>query len=456
MKKKAYVLLCALGGSMVQVCAASEKAGGDFTTFRQDRAAYEDVAWDKVKETQRSAVSTGRGFVRQTWVVSPSLNPDVAGLGPTYNRPSCISCHPHNGRGQPPEVYGEPMRSMLVRLSVPGVDAFGGPRHELNYGDQLNEFGVPGVAGEGEARIEWVSLNKILPDGESITLRYPKVTFHKLAYGPLDNAAMYSPRVASVIYGLGLLEAVPEADILAIADEQRREGKGIAGTANRVWDVAKQASVLGRFGWKANQPTVRQQIAAALVGDMGITTPLFPQPNCPPSQAACTAQKVDIHPELSNETLDKMALYHYTLAVPARRDVDMPAVKHGEKLFTEIGCSGCHRPSLKTGDFPVHPALAGQLIHPYTDLLVHDMGEGLADGRPDGIANGRQWRTSPLWGMGLLEKINEHTTLLHDGRARNPLEAILWHDGEAQDARVRFEQLNKADREAVIAFLMSL
>ncbi|NIY48300.1 c-type cytochrome [Cedecea colo] len=448
--------MCTLGGSVAQACATDEKAGGEFTTLRQDRASYEEIVWDKVADSQQSAVTAGRGFVRQTWVVSPSLTPDVAGLGPTYNRPSCISCHPHNGRGKPPEVQGEPMRSMLVRLSVPGLDNVGGPRHEPAYGDQLNEFGVPGVPGEGEARIEWVSLNKTLPDGEIVALRQPKVTFHKLAHGPLDNSAMSSLRVASVMYGLGLLEAVPEKDIQAIADEQRREGRGVAGTANRVWDVAKQSSVLGRFGWKANQPTVRQQIAAALLGDMGITTPLFPKPNCPPAQTACIAQKADTHPELNNETLDQMALYHYMLAVPARRDVDALAVKHGEKLFTEIGCSSCHRSSLTTGDFPALPALAGQLIHPYTDLLVHDMGEGLADGRPDGIASGRQWRTPPLWGTGLLEKINEHTTLLHDGRARGPLEAILWHDGEAEDARTHFENLSRADREAVISFLRSL
>ncbi|GLR09539.1 thiol oxidoreductase [Mixta theicola] len=456
MKKSAYLLICALGGSVAHICSAVEKAGGDFTTFHQDRASYEEIVWEKIAAAQQRAVSSGRGFVRQTWVVSPSLNPDVAGLGPTYNRPSCISCHPHNGRGQPPELYGEPMRSMLVRLSVPGLDTFGAPRPEPHYGDQLNEFGVPGVPGEGEARIEWMSLNKTLPDGTIVELRHPQVTFHKLAWGPLDNAVMTSLRVASVLYGLGLLEAVPEAEIMAIADEQRREGRGVAGTANRVWDVAKQRSVLGRFGWKANQPTVRQQIAAALLGDMGITTPLFPEPNCPPAQTACIAQKADTHPELSNETLDKMALYHYMLAVPARRDVDTPVVKHGEELFTEIGCASCHRSSLKTGDFPAFPALAGQIIHPYTDLLVHDMGEGLADGRPDGIASARQWRTPPLWGMGLLEKINEHTRLLHDGRARNPLEAILWHDGEAQDARIRFEDLSKADREAVISFLLSL
>ncbi|QHM73698.1 di-heme oxidoredictase family protein [Mixta intestinalis] len=454
MNKLISLLLATLGGT--QLCHAAEKAGGDFTTSRTDRAAYEEIVWDKLDKIQQRAASAGRGFVRQTWVISPSLTPDVAGLGPTYNRPSCISCHPHNGRGRPPEIYGEPMRSMLVRLSIPGQDSVGGPRHEPHYGDQLNEFGAPGVPGEGEARIEWVNLSKTLPDGEKVNLRQPKVTFHNLAYGPLDGTALYSLRVASVMYGLGLLEAVPEADILAIADEQRREGRGVAGTANRVWDVTKQRTAPGRFGWKANQPTVRQQIASALLGDMGITTPLFPHPNCPAVQTACLAQKEDSHPELTSETLDKMTLYHYVLAVPARRNVEASDVKNGERLFSEIGCASCHRTSLKTGDFPAFPALAGQLIHPYTDLLVHDMGEGLADGRPDGVANGRQWRTPPLWGMGLLEKINEHTTLLHDGRARNPLEAILWHDGEAQDARIRFENLSKSERESVIHFLNSL
>jgi CxxC motif-containing protein (DUF1111 family) len=456
MKKIVCLLICIGGVGQSWSATAPARAGGDFTTLRQDRAAYEEIVWSKLEKHQQTLVSAGRSFVRQTWVVSPSLNPAVAGLGPTYNRPSCISCHPHNGRGQPPEVFGEPMRSMLVRLSVPGLDRHGGPRHEPVYGDQLNEFGVPGVPGEGEARIQWISLYKTLPDGEKIELRRPEITFHNLACGPLDDAVMASPRVASAMYGLGLLEAVPESDIMAIADEQRRENRGVTGTANRVWDVTSRRSVVGRFGWKANQPTVRQQIAAALAGDMGITTPLFPEPNCPPAQTACVMQKNDTHPELSRETLDSMVLYHYALAVPARRNQDAPEVRHGEKLFTETGCASCHRSELKTGNFPEFPALSGQTVHPYTDLLLHDMGEGLADGRPDGIASGRQWRTPPLWGMGLLEKINEHTTLLHDGRARNPLEAILWHDGEAQDARERFENLSKADRQAIIQFLQSL
>ncbi len=433
-----------------------KRPGGDFTTADQGREAYTRIAWEQVPAAQREAVANGRGLVRQTWVISPSVDPSIAGLGPTYNRPSCLSCHARNSRGEPPASADEPMRSMLVRLSIPGQDAHGGPRPEPVYGEQLNEIGVPGVPGEGEAYLQWQTHIERLADGTEVELRRPTVAFRRLAFGPLHADTLSSPRVAPAIFGLGLLEAVPEADILAIAEEQQREGRGVAGMPNRVWDVAQGRTVLGRFGWKANQPDLRQQVAGALAGDMGITSVLFPAPNCPPAQTACAAWDADRHPELSAEALQDMTLYHYALMVPARRRAEAPEVQRGEHLFAAAGCASCHRPALRTGPFPPFPALAGQTIRPYTDLLLHDMGEGLADGRPDYLASGRQWRTPPLWGLGLLPVASEHGTLLHDGRARNPLEAILWHSGEASTSREALRAMEKADREALLAFLASL
>lgn len=445
--------------SLLPLMAWAQQAGGDFSTTDASRDAFQQIPWQQIPEKLWDKVRSGRGLVRQTWVISPSIELRIAGLGPTYNRPACISCHPRNGRGDVPATQDEPMRSMLVRLSIPGKDAHGGPNPEPVYGDQLNEFGIPGVSGEGEAFLVWETRRERLADGSEIELRAPQIHFRHLAHGALHPKLMTSARVAPPIFGLGLLEAVPEADILALAKAQKAARQGVAGQPNYVWDAAQQRHTLGRFGLKANQPTVRQQIAGALAGDMGITTELSPVPNCPPAQTACAAIKGktgEKHPELSAADLDEMALYHYILAVPEPRRQDALQVVQGKALFAVAGCVSCHQPELKTGAFPAFPALAGQTIHPYTDLLLHDMGQGLADNRPDYKANGRQWRTPPLWGIGLTQTVNEHSNLLHDGRARNFLEAILWHDGEARSAKESVRRMSAAEREALLAFLEAL
>jgi CxxC motif-containing protein (DUF1111 family) len=434
----------------------SARPGGDLTSHDQGPNAYTQVAWWLFDAEQREAVANGQALLRQSWVISPSLDAALAGLGPTYNSNSCVSCHARNGRGAPPESAAQPMRSMLVRLSIPGQNAHGGPLPEPSYGDQLNESGVPGVPGEGEAFLQWTTQAQTLSDGTEVQLRRPVVAFRELTFGPLPAQLMSSPRVAPAIFGLGLLEAVPEAQILAIAKEQRSEGKGVTGMPNRVWNASQGRHVLGRFGWKANQPDLRQQVAGALAGDLGISSTVFPEPNCPPVQRACVSWNADRHPELSSQSLRDLTFYHYSLMVPERRNRMHPAVQRGERLFAVAGCASCHRPKLTTGAFPPFPPLAGQSIAPYTDLLLHDMGDGLADGRPDYLAGGRQWRTPPLWGLGLLLKVNEHDFLLHDGRARGLLEAILWHGGEATASREAVRAMDREDREALLLFLTSL
>ena len=426
-----------------------------WTTTDTSRDAFTQIVWPAVPEALKDAVLRGRGLVRQTWVISPSLDPSIAGLGPTYNRPACTTCHPRNGRGQPPASRDAAMHSMLVRLSIPGRDAHGGPLPEPHYGDQLNEFGVPGVPGEGEALLAWREHIEVLPDGTRVALRRPQIRWRGLAYGPMHPQVMTSLRVAPPLMGLGLLEAVPEATLREIAAQQRASRQGVRGELNQVWDATQGKTVVGRFGWKANQPTVRQQIAGALAGDMGITTSLFARPNCPAVQTQCAARK-EIHPELDDASLDAMTRYHLALAVPAPRQQPVGDVRQGEQLFARAGCAQCHRPTLETGEQAPWPAMARQIIHPYTDLLLHDMGAALADGRPDFRATGRQWRTPPLWGLGLIGSVNAHTTLLHDGRARNLLEAILWHGGEARRAKAAVRAMSTQEREALLAFLRAL
>jgi CxxC motif-containing protein (DUF1111 family) len=285
-------------------------------------------------------------------------------------------------------------------------------------------------------------------------LRTPVVKFWHLNFGPLGNETMISPRLAPPVFGLGLLEAVPESVVLALADRQKK--LGFAGRPNVVWDVNAQRTALGRFGLKGNQPSLRQQIASAFISDLGVNSPVYPEENCPEVQVQCRQFPPAGYPELTAGQLDALEFYVRVLAVPERRDADDPDVQRGERLFVSAQCAVCHVAEITTGDFPALPQLAGQTIHPYTDLLLHDMGAGLADGRPDFQAGPRDWRTPPLWGLGLSETVNGNAWLLHDGRARNATEAILWHAGEAQGAREAFRAMSKADREALLAFLRSL
>jgi CxxC motif-containing protein (DUF1111 family) len=347
------------------------------------------------------------------------------------------------------------MLSMLVRLSVPGTDAHGGPLGEPAYGGQFQPRSIPGVPAEGSTVLTWAEMPGTYADGTAYSLRAPHLAFAGLAHGPMQADTMFSMRVAPPQFGLGLLEAVSEADILANADEGDLDHDGISGRANHVWDQVLGAVALGRFGWKANQPSLRQQTAGAMLGDIGMTTSLSPDQNCTSVETECAAAANGGAPELADSTLDLLVFYGRTLAVPARRDVDDGAVLRGRALFREAGCADCHVPSFTTSTSDV-AALSQQRIWPYTDLLLHDMGEPLADHRPDYDASGTEWRTPPLWGIGLLMTVNRHEFLLHDGRARGPEEAILWHGGEAEAAREAFRAMSAADRDALVRFLRSL
>jgi CxxC motif-containing protein (DUF1111 family) len=410
--------------------------------------------WPTLDAQQRERFAEGREMFHQRWVVAPSAL-GLWGRGPTSNGEVCTDCHASGGAGRPPLDPAEPMRSMLVRLSVAGRDAHGGPLPHPVYGDQLQFQGVLRlVPGEGEAFVTWRETTVGFADGATASLRAPVVRFQHLNFGPIEPDTMISPRVAPRLVGLGLLEAVAEDTLLEIAERQKAQG--VAGRANRVWDVEAGGARLGRFGLKANQPSLRQQIASALIADLGITSLLYPDENCPSQQTRCRLQPPAARPELKPHQLDALAFYLRALAVPERRDPDDPRVRRGGQLFEQARCDVCHVPQLVTGNFAPLPQLSRQTIHPYTDLLLHDMGEGLADGRPEFEAGPRDWRTPPLWGLGLSEAVNGNGFLLHDGRARNVSEAILWHGGEAQRSRDAFARMSADERAALVAFVLSL
>jgi CxxC motif-containing protein (DUF1111 family) len=435
----------------------SELSGGATTIFDHGTNAYAFPARNYSSE-HRDQFSLGDHFFNRNWVTAPASISGNDGLGPTFNATSCSACHFKDGRGSPPDT-GEAFLGLLVRLSVPGTDEHGGPKPEPNYGGQFNHHSILGVPAEGDAAVTYEDVPGQFGDGEPFVLRRPHYQLTNLAFGPMAPDVMTSPRVAPGTFGLGLLQAVSEATVLAHADENDANGDGISGRPNYVWDVRKNGPSLGRFGWKANQPTIEQQTAGAFNGDIGITSSLFPGENCPAAQTACAAAKsggMPGAPELSDDKLRAMTIYGLGLGVPARREWTRGDVVHGEKLFTEIGCASCHLPKVQTGTLDGFPELSNQTIRPFTDLLLHDLGTELADGRPDFLATGSEWRTAPLWGLGLMATVNRHTDLLHDGRARGAQEAILWHGGEAARAKEAFRMLTKADREALLAFLSSL
>lgn len=405
-------------------------------------AAYQQPLAD-IAPQRLATFREGAGIFRQAWLAGPSTDtPRFTGLGPLFNRRSCIACHIGNGRGEPPTGASDNMRSILIRISLPGTDAHGAPKPHAVYGDQIQTDAVIGHAREAAARFLWHETPVKLDDGTTVRLRRPEIIVRDPNYGPLPADIEMSARISPAVFGLGLLEAVPADALDAMAREAKPDG--VKGRVNMVWDITRKKAVPGRFGLKANQPDLRQQIAAALAGDMGITSSMILSQKCPPAAADCA--KMGAIPEISDTDFETLARYMADLAPPPRRAMNAQAAR-GEKLFDEIGCAACHRETLDAG---------GRAIEPFTDLLLHDMGEGLADNRADFLATGREWRTAPLWGIGLAKVVNEDATFLHDGRARTLTEAILWHGGEAQAARDRFAKMSRELRDALTAFLETL
>tara|TARA_R110002126_G_scaffold6130_6_gene32389 strand:- start:1413 stop:2813 length:1401 start_codon:yes stop_codon:yes gene_type:complete len=429
-------------------------SGGETTFFNTTEEAFGFSAPNLTFDEQ-SDFGIGNSFFRQSWVTAPSSTTARDGLGPFFNAVSCSSCHFKDGRGRAPLFDGETAHGLLLRLSIAGVNSNGSSFADPIYGGQMQDNAILGQTLKGRFNIVYQDIIERLADGTVVTLRKPTYVFNSLGYGPLATDLKVSPRVANQMIGLGLLEAIDESTLLAFADAADINNDGISGKVNYVYDVATNSKKIGRFGWKANQPNVRQQVAAAFSGDIGITSSLFPNENCPPG-VDCNAIANGGSPEITDANLDKVALYSSTLAVPGRRNYTEQNVLEGKKVFETINCTSCHIPKIKTGNTHVITALRNQTIRPYTDLLLHDMGIGLADNAPDFEASGLEWRTQPLWGIGLINTVNKHSNLLHDGRARNVTEAILWHGGEAEKAKNSFKQLTTKQRNQLLEFIDSL
>jgi CxxC motif-containing protein (DUF1111 family) len=413
----------------------------------------------------------GNALFRKNWVSSPSSTQASDGLGPLFNARACQSCHLKDGRGHPPEASLD-ATSMFLRLAREASTAEEQAKvanHEaLNfpdpvYGSQLQDLAVPGLSGEGRMRIAYAEQPVTLGDGSIVSLRKPSYSVENPAYGPLDPRTTLSPRIAPPMIGLGLVEQIHPADILVRADPDDRDGDGISGKAAIVRDPVTGELTLGRFGWKAQEATIRAQSADALAGDIGVSSPEAPRHwgDCTGAQTECLAIPNGVQARLGDTeapvpVMDLITFYSQNLAVPARRAIDKPDVLAGKQAFYDMGCASCHTPKFVTRRDAPNKAQAFQLIWPYSDFLLHDMGDGLADGQQVGIATGNEWRTPPLWGIGLTKKVNDHTFFLHDGRARNLTEAILWHGGEAQKARDGFAAASATERDALIKFLESL
>ncbi|SHI87057.1 CxxC motif-containing protein, DUF1111 family [Ruegeria lacuscaerulensis ITI-1157] len=442
--------------------AATVRARTDADAFSQPSA--------NLSFEQELDFKVGNGLFKKVWVSSPSSTLASDGLGPLFNARSCQRCHIKDGRGHPPAGPEDNAISMFLRVSIPGspddapaeIKGYLATLPEPTYGGQMQDFALPGHKAEYRLDITYEEILVELSDGETVSLRKPTYRAADLGYGPLHPDAMLSPRVAPQMIGLGLLEAIPAEDILAKADPDDADGDGISGRPNIVWSTEFGEPMLGRFGHKAGMPTIMEQSAAAFAGDIGISNPLYPAPfgDCTQAQADCWAAPHGDGDErgfeIDQQGMDLVTFYSRNLGVPARRDVDDPQVLRGKEVFHTIGCAACHTPAFVTHRLPDRPEHSFQLIWPYTDLLLHDMGEGLADNRPEARATGREWRTAPLWGIGLTRRVSGHTQFLHDGRARSLLEAVLWHGGEAQAARDTVVSMPKPDRDALIRFLESL
>jgi CxxC motif-containing protein (DUF1111 family) len=457
--------VCALAAPLASSAPENTApSAGDFTLYRFDQDAFAEPG-PTLSYQQRELFMAGRVQFNQKWVLAPSLAGDW-GLGPTFITDKCSNCHIRAGRGAPPKDDEEPV-GLLLRLSIAGEDEHGGPKPHPKYGDQFQNQGLQGkdeynhgkgdrVPPEGNLFIDWSEQEVAFADGEKVQLRSPKVRLEKLAFGPIGDDTMKSLRYTQPLYGLGLLEAVSEETVLEVAKQQAQ--RGYKGRPNYVFDHITKTTKLGRFGWKANVPSVRLQIAFAFLGDIGVTSSLFIDENCPEIQKACREFTPNNRPELIDTNWDQLEFWELTLAVPAQRNVNDEDFKRGAALFEQAECSVCHLPEMKTAsEFKKVPQLANQTFRAYTDLLVHDMGEGLADGRPDFHASGRDWRTQPLWGLGLAETVlGGPAFFLHDARARSVTEAILWHGGEAEKSKEAFRNMPKKDRAALLKFLSSI
>jgi CxxC motif-containing protein (DUF1111 family) len=452
MRKATYlafiILFISCKKENVNINDASEEFPGGATTYKSIFSGSFEQPASNLNSAEFLQHSVGDATFSAKFVTSPALVNQ--GLGPIFNQVSCVSCHPKNGKSSQP-LSGLDLKGLLFRVSIPRADESLGPLPLSGFGGQLQTKASVGKQAEGQVQISFEENTFTFSDGTPYSLRKPIYTITS-ANTSIPFNMMVSPRIAQQVIGLGLIEAISDANILLKADENDANSDGISGKANRVWNPVSNAFELGRFGWKANNATLLAQSATALHEDMGITSYVF--------RAETTVGQIqDNGPSLTTDVDSQLvidlAFYTQSLAVPKRRDFNDASVNNGKLIFFKIGCDKCHTQKYVTGTNAIS-FLSNQTIYPYTDLLLHDMGSDLADGRPDFLATGNEWRTPPLWGIGLSELTNGHTDLLHDGRARNTLEAIMWHGGEAENQKVQVKKLSKKEREDLVKFVNSL
>ncbi len=392
----------------------------------------------------------GKSFFRIPWVQAPSATTARDGLGPLFSANTCVNCHTKNGRGKVFKAKNIVDRSHVIRLSVPsnGTDehqrmiAKIGFIPEPNYGAQISINGVLGVPFEAKPSVYYSTKDVHYPDGFIVTLQQPIIKLKNLGYGDLYPNTIVSARIAPALVGLGLLEQITDAQILANEDINDINHDGISGKANRVWSNQTKQMEVGRYTWKASTPTVKHQSANAAINDIGLTNPIHEHQSCTPIQVECinVSEGFDKH-ELTAQRLNAMNYYLTHLKLPK----SIITEHQGKRLFSEIGCSQCHVPSY---------SLPGTTIYPYSDFLLHDMGGDLADGRSEFDALGNEWRTPPLWRLGRAALIlKDNKNFLHDGRARNLEQAILWHGGEADKSKTLFMNLPISSRGKILQFL---
>lgn len=425
-------------------------AGGETTYMLANTFSYSTPALNLTPE-QNDRHMEGDAMFEQTFVSNPA--PNFGGLGPIFNSNSCISCHPGEGRAPFPDDLVR-SRGFFMRVSLPGADAHGGPLSVPGLGTQVQNRAISGFRPEGRFGVTYTDIVETFKDGTQVVLKKPNYTLIGVTTTiPAD--ILISPRTSMPVYGLGLLEFIPEADLLAAEDIEDKNKDGISGKVNRVWDEANQRMAIGRFGWKANTASLLDEVAGSFAGDLSVTNPYHGYRVELGHGQVDSDDGRDDEPEMTKKQVDDTAFYLQTLAVPAARNMNKASVRNGSRIFDGIGCAACHTPKQRTLQAPIN-ALANQTFYPYTDMLLHDMGEDLADGRPDFLANGREWRTRPLWGIGLQALASGHTHFMHDGRAKNITEAILWHGGEALRSKEIFKKLTKKERADLLEFLNSI
>lgn len=440
----------------VTAYADETKPAGSGTTSDYSVQAFSHPL-NGVRGQLRRDFALGNSFFQTKWVTTPSSTPLRDGLGPLYNATSCAACHFKDGRGAGlPETDGRVEISLLFRIR--SISEHGQANPHSEYGGQFQPFSLDGINGEGESYVKYQNIQGEFSDGEKYTLKQPHYVFKKLMHSEFTKQDILSPRVGPQMIGLGLIENILKEDILKNEDPKDKNNDGISGRANWVMSVVTKKLELGRFGWKAGKPSLLEQNAAAFNGDIGITSSLFPEEECTYVQVECLSHMTK--EDISDELLEKVTTYTQLLAVPSVRILNPETFSKGKKLFYEMKCTSCHTPSYETANNSKHDILNNQKIYPYSDFLLHDMGAALADHElevnNEELATTREWRTPPLWGLGLVPTVNGHQRLLHDGRASGFEEAILWHGGEATSSKNHYLNLSKEERASVIEFLKSI